>query len=98
MFAKLLQLFQKPALSSFWNLFTTIVTLIFIVLPIRHSLFFKIILKAVWNYISGHCLTQCQLNSQQEAFDFLEARLGFFFGEAREFAAERDEIVVARNL
>ena len=37
------------------------------------------------------------LNRQQQAFDFLEPRLGFFFGEAREFAAERDEIIVTRD-
>jgi hypothetical protein len=36
-------------------------------------------------------------NRQQQPFNFLESRLGFFFGEAREFAAERDEIVVARD-
>ena len=27
------------------------------------------------------------LNRQQQAFDFLEPRLGFFFGEAREFSS-----------
>src|SRR5665213_1596413 len=36
-------------------------------------------------------------NRQQHTFYFLEPRLGFFFDEAREFAAERDEIVVARD-
>ena len=36
-------------------------------------------------------------NRQQQPLDFLEPRPGFFFGEAREFAAERDEIIVARE-
>ena len=41
--------------------------------------------------------TQLFSNRQQQAFDFLEPRFGFLFGEAREFAAKRDEILVARD-
>ena len=37
------------------------------------------------------------LNRQQQPLDFLQPRLGVLFCEAREFAAERDEIAVARE-
>ena len=37
-------------------------------------------------------------DGEQQAFDFLEPPLGVLFREARELAAKRDEIVVARDL
>jgi hypothetical protein len=36
-------------------------------------------------------------NRQQQSLDFLQPRLGVLFRQAREFAAERDEITVARE-
>ena len=46
----------------------------------------------------GFGVVEAALEREQESFDLLEARLGFLFRQAREFAAERDEIVVARDL
>ena len=36
-------------------------------------------------------------NGEQQPLDFLQPRFGFLFGEARKFAAELDEIAVARE-
>jgi hypothetical protein len=66
----------------------------------RHSKFHPDGHRFVFFGSRGQLITksdQAESNRQQQALDFLEPRLGFFFGEAREFAAERDEIVVARD-
>ncbi len=72
--------------------------------PFRHPRFYwmKLLLRdfniCVFNTDYQTGAGQLLNERQQQSFDFLEAAFGILFGEAREFAAERDEIVVARDL